>query len=607
MSPTANEHVRAYREHGAVLGRRALLIAGGLSLLLSLVFTAVHDRQFDADVYAHLLHLRIAHGLGLGVIVAAALWTAWGRAHVWALAFLGTMLGTAMVLAMMPWSGGHASPYFGGLGLVMLGSALFYPSPARWTIASVIAIPLAYVGFVAWVPGSADVVVRNLVGLVATALIALAAALPRERLRRREFVARREAELARSTANQALLTARREGAVTAGLSCAGREMLELSQPALVVDRLCTLSTTLLAADAAVLLIPAAPAGGWRVTATTRQPEGAPAVGAELDRAVIDPLLPALQRGAVIACTAASHAGLLAKLAAASALAFALRDGGRVVAVQLVAFAELTIPPAWPVRRLARGLGNLGSLALARAHVLRDLTASRQAAEAMLASLSHELRTPLNVILGLSEMATETDDLAEARELIGGVRRAGERLASLVSDLLAARDVSGGPLRVVPVPLLVRELQRATAGLRPAPGVRLRWPSRVPALAVRCHAGELTGALSYLLVNAVQFTRHGLVALEVERRGRTVRFVVRDTGVGIAPEDRERVFELFRHGESREEQLGLGVGLYVARRTIEAIGGVLEVESTPGVGSAFTAVLPLATSREAGPAADDRAA
>jgi hypothetical protein len=104
----------AYPEQGRVLGRQALEIAGGVSLVLSVVFALVHDRQFRTDVSAHLLHLRIANALGLAAILCVSR-TAWGRANVWAPVFAGTMLAALTVLMMMAWSGGHASPYFGGL------------------------------------------------------------------------------------------------------------------------------------------------------------------------------------------------------------------------------------------------------------------------------------------------------------------------------------------------------------------------------------------------------------------------------------------------------------------------------------------------------------
>lgn len=609
---TAALDAAAYAEHGRIVGRRALEIAGILAILLSVVFGAVHDRQFTGEPYAQLLTLRIVHALGVAAVIGA-LWTAWGRANVWVLAFAATMLGAVTVLLMMPWSGGHASPYFGGLGLVLLGSALLYPSPVRWTVASVVAIPLAYGAYVAWVPGEPVVIVRNVVGLVATAAIALVAALPRERLRWREFVARRAAERARNTATRALLTAQREGAVTAGLSCAGREMLELPAPELVYDRLCLLGTRLLAADAALVLTPSMRAPGWTVReANVARPldVGLPP-GSDVGCEVIEPLLPALQRGGVVWCARPAHALLLERLGAASALAFALRDGGKVVAVQLVVFAELSAPPVWAARRLARGLANLASLALARARVVEDLAESRRSTDTILAALSHGLRTPLNVIVGLAEMAADTDDLAESRELLGGVRRAAERLSTLVGDLLAARDVSlaptAAPAGVCPVPVLVRDLQRRTARLRPAPGVRVEWPARVPALAVRCRSDELATALFHLLVNGLQCTRRGFVRLDVERRGNAVRFAVRDTGIGVAPEDRERIFELFRQGEHREEEVGLGVGLYVARRTVEMLGGTLELDSQPGAGSTFVAVLPLATGLEASPDPREHAA
>ena len=108
--------------------------------------------------------------------------------------------------------------------------------------------------------------------------------------------------------------------------------------------------------------------------------------------------------------------------------------------------------------------------------------------------------------------------------------------------------------------------------------------------------KLSIVLRNLVGNALKFTRRGHVGLAVRVRPEHVQFVVTDTGIGIRPEDREAIFEIFRQADQSDSRRfgGTGLGLYIARRYVEQLGGTIALESTPGLGSTFTVTVPRGT-------------
>ncbi|MGH2513183.1 MAG: response regulator [Candidatus Limnocylindrales bacterium] len=236
-----------------------------------------------------------------------------------------------------------------------------------------------------------------------------------------------------------------------------------------------------------------------------------------------------------------------------------------------------------------------------AATVAELEAASAAKSDFLASMSHELRTPLNAIIGFSELMRSEEPI-DGRvgiplEWVEHVNRSGQHLLGLINDVLDLAKVEAGRLELnresVDIELVVGE---ALAGLRPlADRKSLRMEAHVTPALADADRGRLRQILYNLLSNAIKFTPDGgTITVEGSLAGGIVSLTVADTGVGIAPEDQEAVFEEFRQvGDQVGRQAGTGLGLALSRRLVEAHGGTIRVESAPGVGSRFTVTLPAA--------------
>lgn len=225
----------------------------------------------------------------------------------------------------------------------------------------------------------------------------------------------------------------------------------------------------------------------------------------------------------------------------------------------------------------------------------------------LSNTSHELRTPLNGIIGIAEsLAAGASGSVGPRmqknlELIMVSAR---RLVNLVNDILDFSKMQNRNLELslTPVDLhsmgeLVVTLARPLLGSKP---VELRNEVPVGLPPVSADEARLHQILQNLLGNAVKFTHSGFVALTAIPQGDRVRVEVRDTGIGIAPEHFERIFESFEQADGSVSRLygGTGLGLAITKRLVQAHGGLIGVESEPGKGSTFWFSLQFANHREA---------
>ena len=261
---------------------------------------------------------------------------------------------------------------------------------------------------------------------------------------------------------------------------------------------------------------------------------------------------------------------------------------------------------------------------ARKRAEAALKAARDAAEAasrakteFLATISHEIRTPMHGILGALELLADMPLEPEARRLVRAAIGAGQALRSLLDELIDVSRIESGHLVLERVPFDLPQLLASTAEIfrhqAEAKGLVLdvALADDLPQTVVSDPA-RLRQVLFNLLSNAVKYTDEGTVTLEAGRRAggdgfAVIDITVRDTGPGIPPEQRERIFEKFSRGESgrRAGEGGLGLGLAVARSLVELMGGTLALDSRPGAGSAFTLRLPLLLAREpAGEAGED---
>ncbi len=221
-----------------------------------------------------------------------------------------------------------------------------------------------------------------------------------------------------------------------------------------------------------------------------------------------------------------------------------------------------------------------------------------------ANAAHELRTPLNALRSRLEVTLEKErEPAEYRHTLQELAREVEQLSDSVHGMMRLAQSGAGlsPEQRVPVDLdaLLRECSEFFEPLAEEAGV---------ALDVRLDAGAVVpGDASWLhqlfanlLHNAVKYTpAGGRVELSTETQGERVAVRVRDTGIGIAPEEAERIFEPFHRVGARPDTPGVGLGLALAREIARAHGGEIQVESAPGRGSTFTVWLPHEGPREAG--------
>lgn len=215
---------------------------------------------------------------------------------------------------------------------------------------------------------------------------------------------------------------------------------------------------------------------------------------------------------------------------------------------------------------------------------------------MLAELSHEIRNPLNGLLGLAALLAKSPLDAVQRERLRLLQDAGRRLAQLMEEVLDwTRLVAGrlnldlAPVDLAPVLGAVHEQHAALAAQK---GLRLELDA-VAGLVVQAHPGRLRQVLDNLLGNAIKYTQQGSVAVQLRGDGRRVEIAIRDSGPGIAPDDRERLFEPFQRGAGESRAPGIGLGLAISRGLARRMGGELWLDTTVTEGCRF--VLELAAS------------
>jgi signal transduction histidine kinase/DNA-binding NarL/FixJ family response regulator len=248
--------------------------------------------------------------------------------------------------------------------------------------------------------------------------------------------------------------------------------------------------------------------------------------------------------------------------------------------------------------LASELASRASLALENAQLYRQAQQAVRARDEMLAIVSHDLRNPLNVVsVTAALMQRQAGDDERQRRQLGKIRLATQRMTTLIRDLLDVAQLEAGRFRVEPGPYpaaqVIEEALELVRPLAVEKGLRLEVEiaGELPEIQVE-HTRALQ-VFSNLLGNGIKFTpAGGRVTVEATELDGFVRFVVSDTGPGIAADDLPRIFDRFwRARESSQD--GTGLGLSIARGIVEAHGGRLWAESTVGQGSRFFFTFPIA--------------
>jgi len=241
------------------------------------------------------------------------------------------------------------------------------------------------------------------------------------------------------------------------------------------------------------------------------------------------------------------------------------------------------------------LAGFASVALANAALLGELRRAIEARDAFVAVASHELRTPLSALtlqVGLCERQLSAGRSDALPASLGRIAHATGRLTELVERLLDTSALRDGPVELRREEVDLAALARDTAEeLGAAPGAQIRVDAPAPVVGSfdRVRIGQV---LSNLVGNALKFGAGRPVDVAVSAEGDTARVVVRDSGIGVAPEAQARIFERFERAVPTRNYGGFGLGLWFVREAVEAHGGRVAVASAPGQGAAFTVELPL---------------
>ncbi|NCC25881.1 MAG: PAS domain S-box protein [Deltaproteobacteria bacterium] len=242
----------------------------------------------------------------------------------------------------------------------------------------------------------------------------------------------------------------------------------------------------------------------------------------------------------------------------------------------------------------------------RKQVEEALREAKEAAEAasrakseFLANMSHEIRTPMNAVTGLTQLCLGTDLDARQRDYLQKIQRSSAMLLGIINDILDFSKIEAGRLeldeREFSLEGVLEQLSTLFTARAEEKGLELffRLGPDVPGF-LRGDSLRLEQALSNLLSNAIKFTEQGEVELAIARIGQEgenvhLAFAVRDTGIGISPEEGERLFKAFSQADTSTTRMygGTGLGLIISQRLAGLMGGSLAMESEPGRGSTFT--------------------
>lgn len=265
-------------------------------------------------------------------------------------------------------------------------------------------------------------------------------------------------------------------------------------------------------------------------------------------------------------------------------------------------------PSAADREISKLLALQTSLALINSRYNEELLRMKRTAEdslraktGFLANLSHEVRAPLGIMLNAVELVLDGlcgEINSDQRETLKMVHGNGEHLLELMNDVLDYAKVEAGKLQPQPADIdvndLLRDVCEVVRSQAEAKKHRLAFRSAGRPLVISCDRRHARQMLINLLTNSIKYTPDGgVITVWAEQLDQTIRINVRDSGVGIDPEQRDKVFAVFERVENRYSmaQVGTGLGMPLTRRLAEVNGGVIDFSSEPGVGSHFWLAFP----------------
>jgi signal transduction histidine kinase len=283
---------------------------------------------------------------------------------------------------------------------------------------------------------------------------------------------------------------------------------------------------------------------------------------------------------------------------------ALRDRRRALSASVATLLGCLAAILFLALRFERGR-NLQKTNAHLQELVAQLSISQQRAEAssrakseFLANMSHEIRTPLNGVMGITELALETELTSEQREYLETVKFSADSLLTVINDILDFSKIEAGKVDMEAVDFNVYDFMETTTktmALRAdEKGLELLCEvgPEVPEI-VRADSGRLRQIVINLVGNAIKFTDQGEVIIKVRCEGQDgqdhiLHFEVSDTGIGIAPENQKLIFDSFSQADSSTTRKygGTGLGLAISKRLVEMMGGKIWVVSAVGQGSHF---------------------
>jgi PAS domain S-box-containing protein len=397
-----------------------------------------------------------------------------------------------------------------------------------------------------------------------------------------------------------------ETEIAAALARSGQELISsLNTPALL-ERLCHVTAAVLGCDFSHTVLWQPKEAVYRITAGYgNTPEQWEAIRMlKVPQALVADLAVRLEEGELLELEVDADLNpaleaILRQFGTTAVLCSVLRRGKAFIGLQVAGYRGRK---GFNVRqkRMARGISQIASLALANAKLLEELEEANRIKDDFVGTMSHELRTPLHIILGYCDLFRDKmfgPLTAEQQEVL---QRMGKSARDLLDLINATLDLSRLQNQRVPLSLanmrvtdLLAELASETYQLYQKSTVRVEWQAAPDLPLLQSDPIKLKMVLKNLISNALKFTDAGSVVIKACPEKGGVEFVVSDTGVGIAPEALSIIFEPFRQLDSSttRRHTGVGLGLYIVRQMLQLLGGTVSVESELEKGSTFRVWIP----------------